>query len=965
MKKKDVIIIGAGPAGLTAAYELLKKSKDYNVIVLEETKDIGGISKTVNYNGYRMDIGGHRFFSKSKEITDFWKEIMPIQGSIPYDYEECNRNVATEDGGPNPNEEDNVMLIRNRISRIYYSNHFFDYPISLKWQTLKNLGFKKTFLSGVSYIKSVITKKEETNLENFYINRFGYELYSMFFEKYTEKLWGRHPREISADWGAQRVKGLSIAGVIKNIFKKTFHIKDKNVETSLIEEFYYPKYGPGQLWETVAKKITENGGKIILNSKVDNINFKDNKIVSVTANNIEYKGDIFISSMPLKDLINDLCGNKDVNKDIKRIANGLSYRDFVAVGILVNKLKIKNETNIKTLGNIVPDCWIYVQDESVKLLRFQIFNNWSCYLVKNPKEEVWIGAEYTCSEKDMLWKMSDKEIIYFVGKELEKIGVIDTDDIKDYHIEKIKKAYPSYFDTYEEIDKLIEYINSFDNLFCVGRNGQHRYNNMDHSMMTSIEAVNNIIENNHNKDNIWSVNTEKIYHESSDNDRKSKSKLNLLVFSIFAIVSFIISFLHEPWRDEAQSFLLSKLNFIDLFNQLKVEGHPICWYLILKLFPLKYEYIWIIPWALTLITAGLIIYKIDKPLINKILILLSLPILYVSSSFARSYCLATLITTIIGVIYKKRFEHPYLYGILLVLLMNTHVIFFGFVIGLILIDICSFIRNNKNRKNKVKSFIIAIIGIIFLVLQLYNSIGTRSDIFTDGVILQLIKSFGINLLKISNSVCTTALISSIFNVFVFLLMLKLFIDKKIDICFMIIASFCSFALINSLYTSNFYILSMFLVVLIFIYCQIENKNIYNIIVAIIFICTLSSSYFYVKNDLNNYFSTSKMTAEYIENNIEIGENLYCNDASFCEAIVPYIKDDYHFIDMTTNKEFVYVDWVNNNWSPNVISYNDRAVYIIILPQRINSYRNSYDVIYVSPSSFWTDEEYTILKKKDE
>ena len=513
MKKKEVIIIGAGPAGLTAGYELLKKSKDYHVTILEESNSIGGISKTVKYHGYRMDIGGHRFFSKDESVMDFWKSIMPIEGSLPFDYKETGRTTKIVDGGPNPNNEDKVMLVRNRVSRIYYLNKFFDYPISLKFETLKNMGLVRTITSGFSYIKSKIFKKKEDSLENFYINRFGKKLYSMFFENYTEKLWGRHPRDISADWGSQRVKGLSIAVILKDMFMKIFHIKNKKVETSLIEEYYYPKYGPGELWEEVASKIKEMGGNILLKTPVTSIKFLDSKIVSVSSNDTIYKADIFISSMPIKDLINGMSGNKKINKDILRIANGLPYRDFITIGCLVPKLNIKNKTNIKTLGNIVPDCWIYVQDAKVKLLRLQIFNNWSPYLLKNPKKEVWIGAEYTCKEGDNLWKMSSKEFSEFAFNELEMIGLLDKKNIKDYHVEKIRKAYPSYFDTYYEIDKVIKFLNKFDNLYCIGRNGQHRYNNMDHSMMTAFETVNNILNNIKNKDNIWKVNTEKEYHE--------------------------------------------------------------------------------------------------------------------------------------------------------------------------------------------------------------------------------------------------------------------------------------------------------------------------------------------------------------------------------------------------------------------------------------------------------------------
>ncbi|MBR3211158.1 MAG: NAD(P)/FAD-dependent oxidoreductase [Bacilli bacterium] len=513
MKKKKVIIIGAGPAGLTAGYQLLKESNEYDVTVIEASSDIGGISKTVKYKDYRMDIGGHRFFSKSDEVMTFWNEIMPVEGEIPYDYKETGRTTKIMEGGPKPDQEDNVMLIRNRISRIFYLNHFFDYPISLKWQTFKNMGLFRTISSVFSYIKSRIFKKKEDSLENFYINRFGKKLYSMFFENYTEKLWGRHPKEISADWGSQRVKGLSITTILKNMLMKIFHIKKKNVETSLIEEYYYPKYGPGHFWETVAKKTEEMGGKIIMKTPITNIKFKDNKIVSVSSKDQVFTADYYISSMPIKDLINGMSGNKEISSDIKRIANGLPYRDFITIGCLIPKLKIKNETKIKTLGNIVPDCWIYVQDTRVKLLRLQIFNNWSPYLLKNPKKEVWIGAEYTCQEGDKLWNMSAKEFSEFALEELETIGIIDKKSVKDYHVEKIKKAYPSYFDTYYEIDKVINYLNQFDNLYCIGRNGQHRYNNMDHSMMTAFETVRNIRNNVKKKDNIWEVNTEKEYHE--------------------------------------------------------------------------------------------------------------------------------------------------------------------------------------------------------------------------------------------------------------------------------------------------------------------------------------------------------------------------------------------------------------------------------------------------------------------
>ena len=516
---KKVVIIGAGPAGLTAAYEILKeKNKEFEVTILEETTEFGGISRTVKYNGNRMDIGGHRFFSKDKRVMDFWEELMPIQGTPSFDDAKLGREKPLSPNGPNPEKEDTVMLIRTRISRIYYLKKFFDYPISLKLQTFTNMGLIRTLQAGFSYLKSIFVKKEENSLENFYINRFGKVLYSMFFEKYTEKLWGRHPSEISADWGAQRVKGVSIMAVIKDAFSKLFGSKNKKeVETSLIEQFWYPKYGPGQLWETLAKHVEEKGGIIKKGYSVKNINIKDHKIISVECEvdgKLEtIEGDIFVSSMPLKDLVTGFKGDSVPEEEIK-IAKGLPYRDFITVGLLVNKLNLKNKTKLKTIGDIVPDCWIYVQEPDVKIGRIQIFNNWSPYLVKDVENTVWIGLEYFCNENDEYWNMSDQEFIAFATSELVKMNIINENDVLDSHRERVKKAY---FDTYSEIDKLITYLNKFDNLFCIGRNGQHRYNNMDHSMVTAMETAKNIIQGINSKDNIWNVNTEKEYHEENNN----------------------------------------------------------------------------------------------------------------------------------------------------------------------------------------------------------------------------------------------------------------------------------------------------------------------------------------------------------------------------------------------------------------------------------------------------------------
>lgn len=519
-----VAIAGAGPAGLTVAYDLAKyKSsiKSFEPIVYESSDMIGGISKTVNHNGNRIDIGGHRFFSKNEEIMKRWQQLIPLQDCPAKDEILIRKQGGVSKlGDSDPEYKDRVLLKRNRVSRIFYLRKFFDYPVSLSINTLRSMGLGRTIRAGVGYIGSNLKKLPETSLENFYINRFGKPLYKMFFEDYTEKVWGKHPSELGADWGSQRVKGLSIFAILKDMISKKFFSKRDNskVETSLIEEFLYPKHGPGQLWETVAKEAEEFGAKIQMETTVKEIHVNNNKVVSVTVEdkhgyNKTEDCDIFVSSMPIKDLIASIRGI-EIPKDVMRISAELPYRDFITVGVLVDKLKIENGTKIETYKNRIPDTWIYIQEREVKLGRIQIFNNWSPYMVADYENTVWIGMEYFCTEGDWMWEMGDKEFIELAIKELESIGIIDANSVIDTVRIKIKKAYPAYYGSYYELDKVKDFLDKIENLYCVGRNGQHRYNNMDHSMLTGIETANAIINEKKDKKDIWNVNTETEYHES-------------------------------------------------------------------------------------------------------------------------------------------------------------------------------------------------------------------------------------------------------------------------------------------------------------------------------------------------------------------------------------------------------------------------------------------------------------------
>lgn len=520
LKNKTAIIIGAGPAGLTAAYELLTNT-EYIPIVIESDKQVGGISKTVDYKGNKIDIGGHRFFSKSERVVEWWLRFLPLQKDadqkeITISYQNKEAKISST---AIPEDADKVMLLRARKSRILFSKKFFDYPLKLNGSTIKNLGCIKLTKAGCSYIYArIFPEKEEKNLAQFFRNRFGNELYLTFFKDYTEKVWGVKCEDIPAEWGKQRIKDLSITKVLTNAFRSLF-IKNKSLtqqgtSTSLIEQFMYPKFGPGQMWETVAAEVIQRGGTILLNTEVEKIRFAANGLIqSVAVKNLLSKdytnlsGDVFFSTMPLRTLVLNSEGIQ-YPEQIKAIAAGLQYRDFLIVGLLLDKLLLKGKED--TAGQI-KDNWIYLQDKGIKAGRVQIFNNWSPFMINDP-DKIWMGVEFFCSEDETFWQQSDEKIIAQAIEEMQRIGLINAADVKDSVVLKVLKAYPSYYGTYNHFDELRTHLDTIPNLYCIGRNGMHKYNNSDHSMLTAMEAVHHL-NNGGNKNAIWDINTEEGYHE--------------------------------------------------------------------------------------------------------------------------------------------------------------------------------------------------------------------------------------------------------------------------------------------------------------------------------------------------------------------------------------------------------------------------------------------------------------------
>jgi protoporphyrinogen oxidase len=515
-RRQIAVIAGAGPAGLTAALELLRRS-DITPIVIEADSQVGGISKTINYRGNRMDLGGHRFFSKSDWVMRWWQEILPLAESqseptraMRIHYQGQSRDLMPE--ALAPASSDAVMLVRQRLSRIFYRRRFFDYPLTLNASTVNNLGLVEALKIGLSYGHAQLkTRSPEITLEDFLINRFGARLYRTFFKDYTEKVWGVPCEEISAEWGAQRIKGLSVAKAIAHAltspFRSSSDAAQKRTETSLIERFLYPKFGPGQMWEEVARRVTALGGTIHLRHRVVDIERVADKIVSAEV--LDETGgevrrvpcDYFISTMPVKELVPML---RPDDMQIAQIAADLPYRSLMTAGLLLRSMRGCPAP---------PDNWIYIQEPDVRIGRLQIFNNWSPALVADP-ETVWLGLEYFCDQGDDLWTMEDAQFLDFAIGELEKIGLIERKDVIDGTIARVPSAYPAYFGAYNQFGDLRAFLDQFSNLYPIGRNGMHRYNNQDHSMLTANAAIDSITRKVPKQD-IWNINTEESYHEEA------------------------------------------------------------------------------------------------------------------------------------------------------------------------------------------------------------------------------------------------------------------------------------------------------------------------------------------------------------------------------------------------------------------------------------------------------------------
>jgi protoporphyrinogen oxidase len=464
------VVIGAGPAGLTAAYELSKLG--LQATILEADDHVGGLARTVNYRGYRFDIGGHRFFSKVPFINDLWHEILG---------------------------ED--FLVRPRLSRIYYRERFFDYPLKAI-NTLAGLGPVETLLILVSYAKAqLLPSAEETNFEQWVSNRFGYRLYRIFFKTYTEKVWGIPCTEITADWAAQRIKNLSLRETVRHSLFGTGQTQDGQIITTLINQFHYPRLGPGMMWERCEALLSAQGSDTLRGIQVERIRHRRGRVDCVygrtrSGEAVEFSSDHLISTMPLRELIHAL--DPAPPDDVLQAANRLRYRDYLTVVLILNR------------ASVFPDNWIYIHSPEVKVGRIQNYKNWSPAMVPNLSRTS-LGLEYFLWDKDEAWHWPKERLIELGLRECAQIGLVAPDEVEDGTVVRMKKAYPVYDQQYQDrIVTIRRYLEGFSNLQTIGRNGLHRYNNQDHSMLTGVYAARNLVGG---KYDVWSVNTEMAYHE--------------------------------------------------------------------------------------------------------------------------------------------------------------------------------------------------------------------------------------------------------------------------------------------------------------------------------------------------------------------------------------------------------------------------------------------------------------------
>jgi protoporphyrinogen oxidase len=465
-----VVVIGAGPAGLTAAYEIVKRGG--SVEVFEADRVVGGISRTVEVDGWRFDIGGHRFFTKVAAVENLWHEILP----------------------------DEDFLLRPRMSRIYYDGKYYDYPLRAS-NALKNIGLIEAVRAVLSYLWArVRPPRDQSNYEGWLVSRFGWRLYRRFFKTYTEKVWGVEVKDMPADWAAQRVKGLSLSNAIWNALTP----KRKQTKiTSLIEEFQYPKFGPGMMWERCAELVTSRGGKVHLSTRVVGIRRSEQGAVSVTVVGRDgvqksLNASHIISTMPMAQLVDVF--QPELPEEVRAAGHALTYRDFLTVALVIPE------------ELAFPDNWIYIHAAEVAVGRIQNFGSWSPYLVKEGR--TCLGLEYFVFEGDELWSSSDEELIARGKRELEWLGLASASDVEMGFVFRMPKAYPYYDYTYQQnVATIAGYFDQeIPNLHLVGRNGMHKYNNQDHSMLTAMLTVENIYGAHHD---VWSVNVEDEYHETA------------------------------------------------------------------------------------------------------------------------------------------------------------------------------------------------------------------------------------------------------------------------------------------------------------------------------------------------------------------------------------------------------------------------------------------------------------------